>query len=80
MEEGSGTTRDFSAGGVFFHADRPLPPEGEVELNMDWPVKIRGGSSLTVMISGRIVRSTARGVAIQISHSEFQMSSTAAAD
>jgi hypothetical protein len=32
------------------------------------------------MISGRIVRSTERGVAIQIAHSEFQISGGAAAD
>ena len=79
LQEGSGTTRDFSAGGVFFRADRALPAGFDVELFMDWPAHLNGASFLRVTIAGQIVRSTEAGVAVRIAHSQFRTDSARAA-
>ena len=75
LQEGCGTTQDFSAEGVFFRPDRGLPAGCDVELWMDWPVLIDGGSFLHVTISGQIVRCTESGVAVRIAHSDFRPNS-----
>ena len=80
LQEGSGKTRDFSEGGVFFEPLQPagvLPAGSEVELCLDWPTRINGKAAVAVAIKGRIVRSSAEGIAVKISrcdvraHSEY---------
>ena len=77
--EGTGTTRDFSAGGVFVCTDRVLPEGFDIELWMDWPVKMNGAPFLSVSMAGRVVRGTETGSAIRIEQSEFRRIETATA-
>src|SRR5579871_4642266 len=71
-EEGLGATRDLSAEGLSFRADRELPVGVQVELRIDWPLKINGAPSLCAVISGRIIRSNENEIAVAILQSEFQ--------
>ena len=70
-EEGLGATRDMSAEGVSFRADRDLPVGAEVELRIDWPVKLDGVPGLCAVISGRILRCNENEIAVAIVESEF---------
>ena len=70
--EGTGTTRDFSAAGVFVCTDRVLPEGFEIELWMDWPVKMNGAPFLCASMAGRVVRGTDTGSAVRIEQSEFR--------
>jgi hypothetical protein len=75
LERGSGRTRDFSEGGVFFQPFRLsgiLPPGVDAELFLDWPARLNGEAVVTVTISGRIVRSSADGIAVQISRCDVR--------
>jgi hypothetical protein len=63
-ESGSGKTVNISSGGVLVATDRVLSPGSRVEIEMDWPVKLDGGVSLKLVISGRVVRSNADDVAL----------------
>lgn len=72
-EEGLGATRDLSSEGVSFRADRNLPVGADVELQIDWPVKINGVPGLCAVILGRILRSHENEIAVAILQSEFQM-------
>lgn len=71
-EEGSGATRDLSAEGLSFRADRDLPVGAEVELRIDWPLKINGAPGLCAVIFGRIIRCNENEIAVAILQSEFQ--------
>ena len=71
-EEGLGATRDLSADGLSFRADRDLPVGAEVELRIDWPVQMNRAVSLCAVISGRIIRCNGNEIAVAISQSEFQ--------
>ena len=77
--EGDGTTHDFSAGGVFVCTDRVLPEGFEIELWMDWPVKMNGGPFLCVNLAGRVVRGSQAGSAVRIEQSEFRRMESVAA-
>ena len=70
--EGSGRTRDFSSGGIFFSTNQPLPPGNCVNLFIDWPIPLDGTCPLQLVITGKIVRSSRDGVAVKILHHEFR--------
>ena len=75
LQEGSGKTRDFSDGGVFFHPFHPagdLPAGLDVELSIDWPAAIQGDSVVKVNVYGRTVRSSPDGIAVKISRCEVR--------
>ncbi len=71
LDQGSGRTVDFSGTGVLFQPDRRLPSGVELELLIDWPVQIDGVTVLHAAISGRVVRSTADGTAVEIRRFRF---------
>ncbi len=72
LNGGVGKTRDISTKGVFFSADQALPSGLDVELSMDWPVRLGGLYHLQVKIAGKVLRSGERGTAVQIRHYEFR--------
>ena len=77
LKEGSGKTRDFSEGGVFFHTHQPAGslPEGlDVELWLDWPAQINGQAVITVAIFGYTVRTAGNGIGVRISRCDFRAS------
>ena len=72
LNGGVGKTHDISTKGVFFSADQALPSGLNIELSMDWPVRLGGLCDLQVKIAGKVLRSGERGTAVQITHCEFR--------
>jgi hypothetical protein len=70
--EGSGKTRDFSSGGIFFSTNQPLPKGSRVELFINWPIMLEGTCLLQLVITGKIVRSSRDGVAVTILNYKFR--------
>lgn len=70
--QGSGWTRNISSGGVFFETSDELPSEGVIALVIHWPFLLEGVCPLKLILQGRIVRSSARGVAVETRHHEFR--------
>jgi len=71
LDQGSGRTVDFSGAGLLFQSDRKLPTGIELELLIDWPVRLDGATVLHAAVSGRVVRSTAEGTAVTIRRFRF---------
>ena len=71
---GTGRIFNVSQGGVFFKADEVLPVDSLVELSVTWPSGVEEPWPTKLLISGRIVRSEARGAAIQTEHYEYRTS------
>ena len=69
---GCGKTLNISSGGVFFEADDLLPAGGAIEVAMNWPYLLDGVVTLKLVMSGRIVRSDAKTIAIKVRHHEFR--------
>jgi hypothetical protein len=77
--EGSGKTRDFSSGGIFFSTNQRLPKGRRVELFINWPILLEGTCLLQLVITGKIVRSSRGGVAVTILNHKFRTRRTYAA-
>src|SRR5262245_17615401 len=65
LDTGTGATIDLSSGGLLFDAGRHLPEGLNVELAIAWPVLLHNVAPLQLMVSGRIVRSRGRHIAIR---------------
>jgi hypothetical protein len=76
--QGFGTTVNISSGGVLFEADKQLPDSGIIELAMNWPFLLDGVVTLKLVMSGRIVRTEAKAIAIKAEHHEFRTAGTRA--
>lgn len=72
LERGLGKTREFSQGKVRFSADRILPIGADLELSLDWPLRIHGVSSLHLIISGHVIRSSRKESTLKITRYEFR--------
>ncbi len=69
--EGSGRTVNMSSGGVLFGGNQDLPAGAFVELSIDWPVLLTNTRPLTLLITGRVVRSENSRVAVKMNRYEF---------
>jgi hypothetical protein len=72
MDTGSGRTIDLSSSGLSFTADRPLLTGQELDVSIDWPVLLNGGTKLQLIIFGLVVRTSGRAIALQIRRHEFR--------
>src|SRR3954470_10871603 len=72
LDTGTGTTLDLSSGGLLFDPGRHLPEGLNVELSVTWPVLLHNVAPLQLVVSGRIVRSSGRFVAIRVVQHEFR--------
>jgi hypothetical protein len=72
LSGGVGKTRDLSTKGVFFSAAQPLPKGLDVELSIDWPIRLGGLCPLQVKIAGKVLRSGVNGTAVLIRNYEFR--------
>ena len=73
LSELSGWTRNVSACGIFFCADRAVPEGARVELFMMMPIaSFRAASEFPLHASGQVVRMEAQGdqfgIAVQLDH------------
>lgn len=71
-ETGAGISTDISSHGIRFQADRTFPPGTHLEVSVSWPMLLDNRCALQLHLSGRIVRSDAAGVAVEISQHEFR--------
>ena len=69
---GFGRTANMSSGGVLFESDCRLPASGPIELAMNWPYLLDGVVTLKLVVSGRIVRSDAKAIAVKVEQHEFR--------
>jgi c-di-GMP-binding flagellar brake protein YcgR len=72
VDTGTGRTVDLSSGGILFEAGRALPPGLDVELSVSWPVLLHDVAPLQLVVTGRIVRSDERHVALRTIQHEFR--------
>src|SRR5260370_4105120 len=72
LNGGVGKTRDISTKGVFFSADQALAKGLDVELLMDWPLRLGGLCPLQVKIAGKVLRSGESRTPGQIRNYEFR--------
>jgi hypothetical protein len=63
--------RNLSSGGVSFVAGEALPVGADVEVSMNWPVKLDGVHPLTLRLFGNVIRSDGNTVAARITREEF---------
>jgi c-di-GMP-binding flagellar brake protein YcgR len=71
-EAGSGTTVNFSSGGVLFSTQQMLIPGKKIELAISWPAQLDSKCSLKLLARGRIVRCEAKEAAVEIQQYEFR--------
>jgi hypothetical protein len=76
---GFGRTVNISSGGVLFEADELLPDSSSIELALSWPFLLDGVVTLKLVMSGRIVRTEARAIAVKAGHHEFRTAGARAA-
>jgi len=74
LHEGAGYGRcaDMSSSGVSFVADEPPPEGAQVEMTIQWPFLLQNVCPLHLLISGRVVRSAGKRVAVETSRYEFR--------
>ena len=69
---GSTQTLNIASRGVLLQADTSLVVGSAIQLLLNWPLRLQGICPLKLAISGRIVRSDNRGVAIEAKQHEFR--------
>jgi hypothetical protein len=69
--EGTGRTINIASKGILFHADRPLEPDFQLEVSLDWPTR-HESTNLRLHALGQIVRLREDEVAIRLLRPEFQ--------
>jgi PilZ domain len=72
LDSGIGRTRDLSSGGILLETERPLPVGLNLELSVNWPVMLHNVTTMQLVISGKIVRSKGRLVAVKMVQHEFR--------
>lgn len=73
---GFGKTLEFGDGKVSFNADRPLLRGTDMELSLDWPLRIDGVCPLQLVVFGQVVASNEEGSTLQIARHEFRARGT----
>jgi hypothetical protein len=72
VERGFGRTLNISSGGVFFETKSSVPPNGQIELLLNWSFLLEVKYPLKLVMRDRIVRTDGKGVAIKFKHHEFR--------
>jgi hypothetical protein len=69
---GTGTSLNFSTGGIAFTTDDNLPVGSMVEVSVDWPVKLDGTCALKFVGVGYVLRSGDGRTAVKIHKHELR--------
>jgi hypothetical protein len=77
-EMGVGRTVNMSSSGVLFTSEQPLFPGRRLELSVNWPAQLDNKCPLKLVARGRVIRSEAGRVAIEIQQYEFRTAGSAA--
>jgi hypothetical protein len=70
-----GKTVNISSGGVLFTTDQRIPLRAQVELAIEWPVRLNDKTDLCLVILGQVIRSAEMSAAIEIVQYEFRTKS-----
>ena len=73
---GFGKTLEFGDGKVSFNVDRRLDQGADLELSLDWPLRIDGVCPLQLIVFGQVVASNREGSTLQITRHEFRTRGT----
>jgi hypothetical protein len=57
---------------VKFAADRDLQLGAQIELSLDWPLRLDGGCPLQLIVFGKIAATDEKGTTLAISRYEFR--------
>ena len=71
-QTGTGKTINFSGGGVAFETKDILKPGSSVELAIAWPVMLNSTCPLKLVVTGKVVRSSASSTAVRMDRYEFR--------
>jgi PilZ domain len=72
IASGDGRTGNMSSGGLLFHPEQPATRGHLVELSIRWPAILGNSPFVALLISGRIMRNDASGIAVRARRHEFQ--------
>jgi hypothetical protein len=61
----------MSRGGVQFDSERTLAEGMEVELAIDWPIRLRGRYPLELHVMGEVIRGGRKNAVMRITWHEF---------
>lgn len=73
---GLGRTLEFSDGKISFHTDRTLDLGADLELLLDWPLRIDGVCPLQLVVFGHVIGSDEGGSTLQIVRHKFRTGGT----
>lgn len=73
---GRGATRNISSRGLMVETGEALLPGEELDLVVDWPIKLENLYPLELRVSGRVLRITPAGTVLKISRCEFRIRGT----
>jgi hypothetical protein len=69
---GEGVTVSIGSDDIIVKTDRPLPVGRKIRLCIDWPTVLNDGS-VSIAVTGRIVRSTTDRTAVKVSDYKCQI-------
>lgn len=73
-KRGNGVTRSIGSRCVTFTTEHVLRAGLQVELAVDWPVRLNETTPLSLVIYGRVMRSVGQYAAVRIERHEFRAS------
>lgn len=79
-ETGVGRTVNMSSRGVLFNTESQIARGKKVEVSISWPAQLNSAVPLKLVASGRVIRSEAGRIAVEIQHTEFRTQATPSAD
>jgi len=79
VKTGTGRTGNISSGGVLFQTENELAQGPAVELSIRWPTVAVDAPFVELRMTGRIVRSDAHGIAVEMRRYHFQKMGEASA-
>jgi hypothetical protein len=74
---GTGRTVDMSSSGLLVVTDQYLEPGMQVELSIDWPVRLHGETALQLVVFGMVVRVAGSQAGIRMKRCDFHTRGTA---
>jgi hypothetical protein len=72
VARGLGRTLEFSDGKICFHTDRTLELGADLELLLDWPLRIDGVCRLQLVVFGHVIESDEGGSTLEIVRHRFR--------
>jgi hypothetical protein len=69
---GYATTRDLSSAGIAFELDEELPARCQMELALQWPIPMEGGTPLKLVLRGTLLRKEQGLAVLKVQRCQFR--------